>query len=82
MPESFTLNIYTNIRKSKFVSESKLFDALKCAVSGVSPYVVCHLTTYPFIAVHIQHGEPKLLDLNKGRFESIVWDTLNDYRKS
>ena len=70
------------MKKSNFVSESKLYEALKYAVRTVSPYVVCHLTTYPLIAVHIQHGEATLLDLNKDKFESIVLKTLNEYRKS
>ena len=73
----FVLNFFTHNKKAHFCSESKLYDEVKTAIYFVSPFPICYLTTYPFIAVHILHGEEKLLNDNKERFRLAIETTLD-----
>lgn len=72
------LNYFTFNKKAHFCSESKLFDALCNAISGVSPYPTVHLTTFPYIAVHISYADKKLINDNEKQFIEVVRNTLED----
>jgi hypothetical protein len=74
--EDFVLNYFTFNKKAHFRSESKLYEAICVAVNSISPYPIVHLTTYPYIAVHIRHGEPVLLNSNKDRFSKAIEKAL------
>jgi hypothetical protein len=74
--DSAVLNYFTFNKKAHFCSESKLFEAISLAVNSVSPYPTTHLTTYPYIAVHIRHGDNKLLKENEARFAQAVEEAL------
>jgi len=79
---SAVLSFFTFNKKAHFESESKLYDSLISAISGVDVNAVCHLTTYPYIAVHIQHGIQKVLDEKGDQFKKAVEDTLACWIKS
>jgi hypothetical protein len=78
---SSTLSFFTFNKKAHFSSEGKLFDELKTVISGISPYVTCHLTTYPYIAVHIEHGIAEELNRDKKRYEIAIQKTLEHHLK-
>ena len=78
---SSVLSFFTFSKKSHFDSESKLFDAVKLAVSGVSPYFNCHLTTYPHIAIHVEFGKADELNRDKDRLKEVIQKTLESQLK-
>jgi hypothetical protein len=74
--ENFVLNYFTFNKKTHFRSERKLYEAICSAVNSISPYPTVHLTTYPYIAVHIRHGELALLNRNKDRFAKAIEEAV------
>ena len=54
---SHVLNFFTNSKKAHFsISEGKLYEELENGVKSVNFNYQVHLTTYPFIAVHVLYG--------------------------
>jgi len=54
---SHVLNFFTNSKKAHFsISEGKLYEELEIGVKRVNFNYQVHLTTYPFIAVHVLYG--------------------------
>ena len=74
--DSAVLSYFTSNKKAHFCSESKLYESVRLAVSGVSPHPTTYLTTYPNIAVHIRHGDDVLLKDNEVEFMKAVQGAL------
>ena len=54
---SHVLNFFTYSKKAHFeVNEGKLYDSLQYCLTGINVNYQVHLTTYPFIAVHVVYG--------------------------
>jgi hypothetical protein len=74
-------SFFTHSKKSHFDSESKLFDALKTSISSINVNYMVHLTTHPYISVHVSHGLTGELKKNKTKLHEKVNDVLVTYLK-
>ena len=75
------VSFFTNSKKNHFDSEAKLYDSLDSAMSGINPNFSVHLTTHPYIAVHIAFGLVNGLDNDKARIEKSVQSVLERHLK-
>lgn len=67
------INIFTQSKKGHFTcTEAKLFDALDQCVYDSNGYFNVHLTTHPFIAVHITGEASKIKKYEKDLRKKIL----------
>jgi len=70
------VNIFTNSKKGHFTcTEAKLFEALDYCLHDTHKYFQVHLTTHPYIAVHIT-GEASMIKKNEKDLREKIIDTL------
>jgi len=79
-PEA-VVSFFTHNKKNHFDSEAKLYDSLDCAIVGINPNYSVHLTTHPYIAVHIVFGLVNGLDNDKVTIEKTVQSVLERHLK-
>lgn len=70
------VSFFTNSKKNHFQSESKLFDDLQSWMLVVSSDYRVHLTTHPYIAVHVVFGLVGGLQKNKSKIKSTIVEVL------
>jgi hypothetical protein len=75
------LSFFTFSKRNHFDSESKLYDALSTRISSINTNYIAHLTTYPFISVHISHGLTGDLGKNKEKILTAINEVLNSHLK-
>jgi len=75
------ISIFTNYKKSHFISESKLYAYLDSGISAINSNYGVHLTTYPNIAVHVTFGLANGLLKDKDRIKNMVVNALKDNLK-
>jgi hypothetical protein len=66
------LSFITFTKKIRFRSEAQLYDSLQSSIKQISCISTVHLTTYPYVSVHIECGNPKELIANKIAFEKTI----------
>jgi len=71
------LSFFTHNKRNHFTSESKLYDSLVTGIRNINVDYLVHLTTYPFIAVHISYGLVGDLDKNKERIRKAIDESLS-----
>jgi len=88
MPKKITLNqislqehedvlsFFTFSKKNHFASDAKLYDALATSIHGINCNYQVHLTTYPYIAVHVSFGLTGGLGKDKTRIEQTIQSVL------
>ncbi len=70
------MSIFTHMKKNHFDSESKLFNTLVSTINSVNPNYSVHLTTYPYVAVHIAFGLVNELEKNRSNIEKAIQKSL------
>ena len=75
------VSFFSSSKKGHFQSESKLFEAVEGAVSQVSPYFSVHLSTYPYIAVHVSFGKADELYAKKEALREKVQQAIESHIK-
>lgn len=75
------LTFLTFSKKNHFDSEAKLYDSLSSSLRQVNPNYTIHLTTYPYIAVHISFGLKNGLSKDKETIKKITEDVLKNHLK-
>jgi hypothetical protein len=75
------LSFFTFSKRNHFSSESKLYDALATRISTINTNYIVHLTTYPFISVHVSYGLVGDLVKNKEKILKAIDEVLNSYLK-
>ncbi len=73
-----TLSFYSFEKKSKY-NQTKLFESLSCAIKQINVNYTCHLSTYPYIAVHVVCGDVEKLKENCMQIKKIIDQILNDW---
>lgn len=75
------LSVFTNSKKVHFsCSEAKLFESLEYCLHDTYKYYQVHLSTHPFIAVHIT-GDKDKISLNGNDLRQAIINTLSDYHE-
>jgi hypothetical protein len=74
--EGEVLSYFTNSKRNHFTSETKIYADLQLTISAVNPIYSIHLTTYPFIAVHISCGSKELLNDKVSEIEKAILQSL------
>lgn len=72
------LSCFTFSKKNYYASESKLYDALDDSINKINPNYSVHLTTYPYIAVHVSFGLHDGLSKDRERLEQTVLAVLRE----
>ncbi len=73
------LSVFTYSKKGHFsCTEAKLFENLEFCLRDTYKFYQVHLTTHPFIAVHVTGNKDKISVNGSAIRESII-KTLNDY---
>lgn len=75
------LSFFTHSKKNHFDSESKLYDSLSNHINGIKPNYSVHLTTHPFIAVHVSFGLANGLIKDKSKIEETIKSVLESHLK-
>jgi hypothetical protein len=75
------VSFFTHSKKNHFDSEVKLYDSLVSAIMGINPNYSVHLTTHPYIAVHVAFGLVNGLNNDKARIEEAVQSVLERHLK-
>lgn len=76
--EDAVISIFTNSKKGHFsCSEAKLFERLEYCIHDTYKFYQVHLTTYPYIAVHIT-GDKVKIDKNSSDLREAIVKTLSD----
>lgn len=75
------LTFFTFSKKNHFDSEAKLYDSLSNSINRVNPNYTIHLSTYPYIAVHISFGLKNGLSKDKETLKKITEDVLKHHLK-
>lgn len=70
------LSYFSSSKRNHFDSESRLYEDLDAAISQVDAVFTAHLTTYPFIAVHVACGNVELLGRKKSEIEAVILSVL------
>lgn len=73
------VSFFTHSKKNHFDSESKLYDSLVSFINGVNPNYIVHLTSYPYIAVHVTFGLTGGLSKDKQKIEKIIEQVLESH---
>ena len=93
MPKKSTLNhvtlrqaedvvsFFTFSKKNHFDSESKLYESLVNNVHGINQNYMVHLSSYPYIAVHISYGMVNGLSKDRTKIEQVVEQVLESHLK-
>lgn len=75
------LSFLTYSKKNHFDSESKLYDSLSNSIKSVNPNYTVHLSTYPYVAVHVSFGLKNGLSKDKETIKKITEDVLKSHLK-
>jgi len=76
-------SIFTNYRKSHFISEAKLYDALDSMIKTINVNYTIHLSTYPYVAIHVSFGRINGLHNDKDKIKNMVVDAIyENFKKS
>ncbi len=75
------VSFFTFSKKNHFDSESKLFDSLVSSINGINPNYSVHLTSYPYIAVHVSFGLFGGLSKDKAKIEQVIQQVLESHLK-
>jgi hypothetical protein len=79
--DAAVISIFTLSKKAHFsCSESKLFEILEDSIHDNYKYFQVHLTTFPFIAVHIT-GTPDKIEENEVRLRTAIEESLARYHE-
>ncbi len=73
------VSFFTHSKKNHFDSESKLYDSLVSHVNGINPNYLVHLTSYPYIAVHVSFGINGGLNKDKVKIEQTIHKVLESH---
>lgn len=73
------LSCFTYSKKNHFASESQLYDALSTRINAISSLYVVHLTTYPYIAVHVSFGSHDGLSKDREQLEQTILAVLREH---
>jgi hypothetical protein len=74
--EGEVLSYFTHSKRSHFTSESKIYEDLQLTIRIVNPIFSVHLTTYPFIAIHVVCGNTELLQSKENEIEKAIMESL------
>lgn len=75
------VSFFTHSKRNHFDSESKLYDSLVTNINGINPNYLVHLTTYPYIAVHVSFGLADGLNKDKVKIEQVIHQVLESHLK-
>ena len=75
------LSFFTYSKKNHFDSESKLYGFLSDHINAINPNYAVHLTTHPFIAVHVSFGLANGLSKDKSKIEETIKSVLESNLK-
>lgn len=75
------LSFFTFSKKNHFDSESKLYGSLVSAMIRINTNYLVHLTTYPYIAVHVSCGLAGGLINDKAKIEQAIKEALESHLK-
>jgi hypothetical protein len=75
------VSFFTYSKKNHFDSEAKLYESLLSAIMGINPDYSIHLTTHPYIAVHVAFGLANGLNNDKAKIEKAVQSVLERHLK-
>lgn len=70
------ISFFTHSKKNHFDSEAKIFDDLGSVINGINPNYLVHLSSYPYIAVHVSFGLVGGLAKDKSRIEAAIQQVL------
>ena len=69
------VSFFTHSKRNHFDSESKLYDSLVSFINAINTNYSVHLTSYPYIAVHVSYGLTG--GLAKDKVKNFVSDPIN-----
>ena len=78
MEHDDVVSLFTTSRKNHFTSEAKLYEALESGVRSLNVDFEVHLTTHPFIGVHVSYGLSGGATARKDEIKKIVDQVLNN----
>jgi hypothetical protein len=74
--EGEVLSYFTHSKRNHFTTDSKIYADLQSTISAVNPIYTVHLTTHPFIAVHVACGSAELLKSKENEIEKAILQSL------